>query len=225
MTCEDFQTRLSAYTDGELSRWSRWKVETHLRYCPECASLHRDLSEVDEVILGLADATPAPEYLTGAVMRRLPAMPPAWQPRRGMRTMVTGLAMAGVQALALVAAYRWGFMQGNGAHAGVPSGVHNAGMIQNNSTPPGSGAVPVSDAGNARHPGLWSSSRPEYAGIDPNSALGAAPAAFQPGPTNSLIHRVPSGPARSSSSSAAPRPARSPRAATRLPALQLQGAR
>ncbi len=36
MRCADITTRLTAYTDGELSGAERGQVEQHLRECPEC---------------------------------------------------------------------------------------------------------------------------------------------------------------------------------------------
>jgi hypothetical protein len=94
--------------DGELPRWKRWKVQNHLHNCPECTALLRDLEEVDLCLeVGLA-GSPAPEYLTNAVMHRLPAMPPAWR-RPAVLTWSTGLAVAGMQAAALFGAYWWGY--------------------------------------------------------------------------------------------------------------------
>ncbi|MCC2668620.1 MAG: putative zinc-finger [Armatimonadetes bacterium] len=109
MTCAEFQDRLSAYMDGELPRWKRWKVQNHLQRCSECASLMSDLDEVDlHLAVGL-NAAPAPEYLTSAVMHRLPAMPPAWRRSGTLGTWSAGLAVASMQLLALCGAYWWGY--------------------------------------------------------------------------------------------------------------------
>lgn len=118
MTCEEFQGRLSAYMDGELPRWKRWKVQNHLHNCAECTALMRDLEEVDLCLeVGLA-SNPAPEYLTNAVLHRLPAMPPAWR-RPAVLTWSTGLAVAGMQAAALFGAYWWGYSRANDTGAPV----------------------------------------------------------------------------------------------------------
>jgi hypothetical protein len=118
MTCDEFQGRLSAYMDGELPRWKRWKVENHLQKCAECTCLMRELEEVDLCLeVGLA-VNPAPEYLTHAVMHRLPAMPPAWR-RPAVLTWSTGLAVAGMQAAALFGAYWWGYSKANDTGAPV----------------------------------------------------------------------------------------------------------
>jgi hypothetical protein len=112
MTCAEFQNRLSAYMDGELPRWKRWKVQNHVQRCPECAALMCDLEEVDlHLAVGL-NAAPAPEYLTSAVMHRLPAMPPAWR-RSGTRlAWSAGFAVAAMQVVALCGAYWWGYSRG-----------------------------------------------------------------------------------------------------------------
>jgi len=49
---------LSGYLDGELSHWKRWKVENHMRGCPECAGLLRDLEDMTScpLVLGLMHA-------------------------------------------------------------------------------------------------------------------------------------------------------------------------
>ena len=52
------RSRLGAYLDGELSRWKRWKVDNHLRQCPDCAVLLRELHEVDQALLNRALASP-----------------------------------------------------------------------------------------------------------------------------------------------------------------------
>ena len=77
MTCVEFQRRLSAYTDGELSPGSCWKVELHLRRCPECAGDPPGPARCRRRLAGGDGRDPRSEYITGAVMFRLPAMPPA----------------------------------------------------------------------------------------------------------------------------------------------------
>jgi anti-sigma factor RsiW len=117
MTCAEFQKRLSPYVDGELSSWSRWKVQTHLRSCPECAALMGELEEVDRCLFTAVEEATAPDHITNAVMRRLPAMPPARRVRPGTVAWAAGLAVAGVQVFALYGAYWWGFARGSGMQA------------------------------------------------------------------------------------------------------------
>ena len=112
MTCCEFQRRLSAYLDGELPRWTRWKIELHVRSCRECAQELRDLAMVDEYLAASVERTPAPEYLTGAVMHRLPAMPPARRTVRRWSPVMAATALAGAQLVALIGAYWVGFNRG-----------------------------------------------------------------------------------------------------------------
>lgn len=155
MTCAEFETRLSAYMDGELSRWKRWKVQTHLRACPECQALLTDLESVDACLHCAAEATPAPEYLTGAVMHRVPAMPPAWRRHGAMLPWAAGLAVAGMQAAALCGAYWWGFNRGTVSNGGLD----RSGVLQTSPVMPVRNDPPAEpERGSAFNPGrLWSS--------------------------------------------------------------------
>ncbi len=128
MTCAEFQNRTSAYLDGELSHWTRWKVDNHLRHCPECADCLHDFQDLDLLVAESVIARPEPAHLTYSVITRLPAMPPAWR-RRALRPVMAGAALACAQVLALGGAYWWGFNQagtdGGGRATGgaVPSNV------------------------------------------------------------------------------------------------------
>jgi hypothetical protein len=113
MTCVEFQKRLSAYMDGELPRWTRWKIQIHLGRCSDCAGLLEEFEEVDGAILAAAGACEQPAYLEDAVMRRLPAMPPAWRRQGVTMRWATGVALAGMQIMAVYGAYWWGFAKGN----------------------------------------------------------------------------------------------------------------
>jgi anti-sigma factor RsiW len=152
MTCCEFQRRLSAYLDGEVPRWTRWKIDLHVRSCSECAQELRDLAMVDEYLAASVERTPAPEYLTGAVMHRLPAMPPARRSARRWTPVMAATALAGAQLVALVGAYWVGFNRGsiqssffghaNGAARGVaakpnpePATVHPVSSVPANDEP------------------------------------------------------------------------------------------
>jgi predicted anti-sigma-YlaC factor YlaD len=140
MTCDEFQGRMSAYMDGEISRWGRWKVQTHLRFCPECSGLMRDLSEVDNCIMASAQADTAPDYLTAAVMHRLPAMPPAGRPRLRRLSLAAGAAVLCMQVAGIAGAYWWGFTRGSSQ---LPQGgmVHMGGSNTPAPTPAPAGSV------------------------------------------------------------------------------------
>jgi len=125
MTCAEFSKRLSAYLDGELSGWRRWKVALHLRQCPECTQMLREFEEIDQQLMASIERNPAPEYLTVAVMRRLPSMPPGLPARNRALRWAAGLTVATVQAAGLYGAYWWGFARGQnlGIQAGSSSGL------------------------------------------------------------------------------------------------------
>jgi len=142
MTCDDFQYRISAYMDGEMSSWSRWKVQTHLRFCPDCAGMLKDLSEVDNCIMASADSQQAPDYLTAAVMHRLPAMPPASRPRQLRLTFAAGMALLAMNVAGVGGAYWWGFTRG----AEVTQ-AQGGGAVVNSSAPTSTGASSVVPVG------------------------------------------------------------------------------
>ncbi len=128
MTCREFRERLSALEDGELTRWRRWKVETHLRYCPDCSQTRDELQGIDEGLRALLETDAGPAYLTESVMRRLPAMPPAPRHAGGLRPTLGGLALACAQVAALVGAYWWGYQHaargaGGMERTGLTSGL------------------------------------------------------------------------------------------------------
>jgi hypothetical protein len=139
MTCEEFSDRLSAFHDGEIVGWRRWKVAVHLRSCPDCARELRELEEVDLRLLSSVQQQPAPEYLTAAVMRRLPAMPPA-RYRTNMVRWAVGVGVAAVQVIGMYSAYWWGFARGNHT-TGLPEASPSmairgsGGLYQNPMTP------------------------------------------------------------------------------------------
>ncbi|MFN3650844.1 MAG: anti-sigma factor family protein [Armatimonadota bacterium] len=184
MTCSEFQLRLSAYLDGELSHWKRWKVQNHLRCCRDCAGLLRELEEVDRCLIGAAEADPAPEYLTGAVMWRLPAMPPAWRPRPLSRPVLTGIALAGMQLMAIAGAYWWGF--NHAANRPAPAGASVTGpgiplrmAPQTPAAMPAGGlgwSSPWSGAGSAAGPEMFNTPAPR-----PVREQKEKPASFQEG--------------------------------------------
>jgi anti-sigma factor RsiW len=123
MTCVEFQRKLSAYADGELSRWTRWKVQQHLGHCPDCAGLLQELDELDGAICRCVAADSAPGYLTDAVIRRLPAMPPPWRRPATVVRWATAGALAGAQLLAVYGAYWWGFAARGSSPAGTRGGM------------------------------------------------------------------------------------------------------
>src|SRR6266851_9005925 len=106
MTCDRVSGQLSDYHDRELTPLHRWWIGSHLRRCRRCASSAESLGQVDVRMRRALLATEAPDYLTAAVMCRLPAMPPARRRRSARWFLGTGCAM--LQVVALWGAYRCG---------------------------------------------------------------------------------------------------------------------
>ncbi len=121
MICDRVNEHLSAYRDGEMSRLHAWRIRGHLQRCARCAASSDEADGLDFELQCAVERSEAPDYLTYAVLRRLPAMPPparrlGW---RSVRVMV-GAAIAALQAAALWGAYRYGFQQAN-LHRNAPS--------------------------------------------------------------------------------------------------------
>jgi hypothetical protein len=166
MTCTEFNDRLSAYMDGELTGWRRWKVALHLRECAECGTLLRELEEVDRSLMAVVEETPAPEYITPAVMHRIPAMPPASR-RVGMLRWAVGIAVALVQILGMYGAYWRGFAQGRDVSfpfASAPSMERPMLPVVESAPPVNRPSLVADDLSAPPFPagGLWSSPRNRY---------------------------------------------------------------
>ena len=176
MTCAEFQERLSRFTDGELSRWTRWKVQNHLHGCAECACLLQELEEVDLCLFSAVEAAPAPAYITESIMRRLPSMPPAWRPRRSVVRWTAGLAVAGLQVVAIYGAYWWGFARGSGTSL-QPGSAASVGAPAPLGAASPRGERPAASAGTMPRLPLWSA--PHRFAV-PNPAAFAGSAAATP---------------------------------------------
>ncbi len=182
MNCAEYQDRLSAYIDGELARWSRVKLESHLRGCLECRAVMRELQQQDEAIRTAIQALETPDYLTGAVMHRIPALPPARR-ARAVWPWVGGLALAGAQAAALIAAWVWGF-QSAVRTAGSPTSqpTVSASSISGNVVPTNPGVMPVAMPAM----GLLGSRPSQDAAPQPTTTETAS----APGGTKKKAHRI-----------------------------------
>ena len=112
--CNRVEDQLSRYRDGEMDRLSEWRIRRHLQRCPRCQAAADDGAELDfGMRLALVEAEP-PAYLAAAVLRRLPAMPPArpasWLPARGRAVRwIVGIGCAVAQIAGLWGAYRYGY--------------------------------------------------------------------------------------------------------------------
>ena len=61
--------QLALFSRGDLSLWSRWKVERHVSHCEECSRLAREFAQVQEQLSSAAVELPA--NITAATWRSL----------------------------------------------------------------------------------------------------------------------------------------------------------
>src|SRR4051794_264458 len=120
MTCEQFDDQLARYRDGELGPVGGWSIRAHLGRCARCAAVAAESRALDAALCEALDVGEPPQYVTQAVLLRLPAMPPArrrglaaWNAPRWRRArLVAGAGFAALQATALWGVYRLGYTRG-----------------------------------------------------------------------------------------------------------------
>jgi hypothetical protein len=158
-TCDRVEEQLSSYRDGEMSRLRQWRILAHVQRCARCSAVSSDAEDIDFRMRCALAASEPPDYLAAAVMRRLPAMPPA-QYRRGLfrrwpaGMWLMGLGCAIAQLAALWGAYRCGYSRGEmrypvpvpaalGAAGGRPQFLRPAAAAAPAARPARSGQRPV----------------------------------------------------------------------------------
>lgn len=57
MSCKRYEPLLSALSDGELDRFTAWRVRRHLARCPHCAALYADMERITTAAQALRNAT------------------------------------------------------------------------------------------------------------------------------------------------------------------------
>jgi len=67
MNCTEAATRLNAYADGEIGTLQRLPIEQHLRGCPACARMHRELLVLRARVRGEVQYFKAPSHLHARV--------------------------------------------------------------------------------------------------------------------------------------------------------------
>lgn len=102
-----FESRLSAYYDGELGAEEAAAVGTHVRGCAACAAALRGMRSVSRALAGAAE--PA---LSAEVRARLLAIPDREQDRVLARLGV-GLVAAAAALLVAGSVWLWGFLPRN----------------------------------------------------------------------------------------------------------------
>jgi len=93
MNCNEAQTRLDLYAEGELSPDERRAVETHLRSCPTCRRRLANLEQMVALLRALPREEPGPE-LTAHILARL-----GQRPRQQAVAAGPGLAWAALLSL------------------------------------------------------------------------------------------------------------------------------
>ena len=100
MTCEAFDAELSDYIEGVLDGQARARVDQHLRECVRCASLLRDLENIQKEAAALPDLVPSRDLWAGIEARiAAPVIPLTARPEKTRRL---APAWMGVAAAALV---------------------------------------------------------------------------------------------------------------------------
>ena len=67
--CREARVRISDFIDGELSSRARAHVERHLRRCPECGRLLRNLRRTIAGLSRLGDEIPGEQVARGGPRR------------------------------------------------------------------------------------------------------------------------------------------------------------
>lgn len=82
MTCENLQSRLSAYLDGELSGRDMLAVRSHVHECPECAQVLEIERTMKEALASLPAVEPPADFearLMNAVFDSQPKTTRVWR--------------------------------------------------------------------------------------------------------------------------------------------------
>lgn len=111
MTCERWETWISAYHDDELDPGRRRRVEEHLGSCAPCRAYSEETARLQAALKAALAPVEAPSALHGRVMRRIAELtapaPAARRPglRRPRGWISFGLAPVGAVLWALLVAY------------------------------------------------------------------------------------------------------------------------
>ena len=146
MTCAAFDAAFPDYLEGTLDDSRRAAVERHLSECVRCASLLRDIENIQKEAAAMPDMVPSRNLWQGIEARiAAPVIPLAARPERQRRI---APAWMGVAAAALIASTA-GITYMLTAHSLRPgqSGAVAVVMPPSNPTPPTGGADSVVPAG------------------------------------------------------------------------------
>lgn len=78
--CREWEVLLARHLHGELLRQDREALENHLAACPECRSVHRDVSSIDRMLReSPGKIVEPPAHLHARILANLPEdLPPLW---------------------------------------------------------------------------------------------------------------------------------------------------
>jgi Putative zinc-finger len=92
MRCEECQTLVEDYFDGELDEQTISLVAQHINACPSCASLYDRLEREQELYLRYeCDAEPAPAFWANVMKRAAQESSPSSQSPSGLRCWFNGI--------------------------------------------------------------------------------------------------------------------------------------
>jgi len=136
MTCEAFDAALSDYLEGTLDGSLRSAVEGHLRECVRCASLVRDLRNIESEASKLPDLVPSRDLWQGIEARiAAPVIPLAARPERTRRFAPTWMGIAAAALIVTTAGVTYTLT----ARSFRASGSAVATAVQSSTTQPNAG--------------------------------------------------------------------------------------
>lgn len=102
MNCDEAMLAISAKLDGELNPAELEALEAHLKLCPDCRALAKELEEMDAALETLV--CPPPETLVGNVMDKIRAEAAEQKQPRRQKPWAGLMAVAAVAAVLLLGA-------------------------------------------------------------------------------------------------------------------------
>ena len=165
MTCEAFDAALPDYLEGTLDDSRRAAVEGHLSECVRCASLLRDIENIQKEAAAMPDMVPSRDLWQGIEARiAAPVIPLTARPERQRRI---APAWMGIAAAALIASTA-GITYMLTAHSLRPGQSGDVAVVM----PPSNPTRPSSGADSGGPAGLTAPSPADVAGpsIQPDGA-------------------------------------------------------
>ena len=102
MSCQLYQTELSAYLDGELPATQAARLEAHLRVCPHCQGELSELSGISAYIRSAANGLQVSREFDQRVLRAVGYFQIAGQQRRAAKSRLRPLVVIAMVLLALL---------------------------------------------------------------------------------------------------------------------------